>query len=243
MSRVSGFVDLHCHWVAAIDDGAKTPEDGVRILRALGELGFSRVIATPHMRPGLFDNTQAGLSAAYERMRPHLVAGLPEVGLSSEHYFDDVVFGRIMNDEALPYPGGRAVLLEFYESDFPLSIDRRFADIRVKKKLVPVIAHPERYQRIWREPELLERLVDAGAAALLDTAALVGKYGRKPKKTAEELLERGLYHAACSDAHRVADVAEVAAGLERIERRYGPEEVDFLFREGPLALLSGRIPE
>jgi protein-tyrosine phosphatase len=56
-------------------------------------------------------------------------------------------------------------------------------------------------------------------------------------------LERGLYHAACSDAHRVADVAEVAAGLARIERLYGPEEVDFLFREEPLALLSGRIPE
>lgn len=240
---MSGFVDLHCHWVAGIDDGAKTPEDGVAMLRALGQLGFGRVVATPHMRPGLFDNTRESLSAAYARMLPHLGAGLPEVDLSSEHYFDDVVFGRLMDDAALPYPGGRAVLLEFYESDFPFSLDRRFADLRLKKRLLPVIAHPERYQRIWREPDVLERLVDAGAAALLDTAALVGKYGRKPKKTAEELLERGLYHAACSDAHRVADVAEVAAGIERIERLYGREEVDFLFREGPLALLSGRIPE
>jgi protein-tyrosine phosphatase len=238
-----GFVDLHCHWVAGIDDGAKTPEDGVAMLRALWQLGFSKVVATPHMRPGLFDNTRESLSAAYARMQPHLGPGLPEVDLSSEHYFDDVIFSRIMSDTALPYPGGHAVLLEFYESDFPLSIDRRFADIRLKKRLIPVIAHPERYQRIWRDPDVLERLVDAGAAALLDTAALVGKYGRKPKKTAEELLERGLYHAACSDAHRVADVAEVAAGLERIERLYGAEEVDFLFREGPLALLSGRIPE
>lgn len=238
-----GFVDLHCHWVAGIDDGAKTVEDGVAMLRALGQLGFSKVVATPHMRPGLFDNTRESLSAAYARMLPELPAGLPEVELSSEHYFDDVIFGRIMQDAALPYPGGRAVLLEFYESDFPFSIDRRFADLRLKKRLIPVIAHPERYQRIWRDPDVLERLVDAGAAALLDTAALVGKYGRKPQRAAEELLERGLYHAACSDAHRVSDVAEVAAGLARIERVYGAEEVDFLFREGPLALLSGRIPE
>ena len=106
--------------------------------------------------------------------------GLPEVALSSEHYFDDVVFGRIMKGEALPYPGEHAMLLEFYESDFPHSIDRRFADLRLKKKLVPVIAHPERYQRIWKDPDVLERLLDAGAAALLDTAALVGKYGRRP---------------------------------------------------------------
>lgn len=238
-----GFVDLHCHWVAGIDDGAKTPEDGVAMLRALGQIGFSRVVATPHMRPGLFDNSREALLGAYARMQPHLTADLPVVDVSSEHYFDDVVFGRLMNDEGLPYPGGHAVLLEFYESDFPYSIDRRFADLRLKKQLIPVIAHPERYQRIWRDPDVLERLVDAGAAALLDTAALVGKYGRKPKKAAEALLERGLYHAACSDAHRVADVAEVAAGIERIEGAYGPEEVDFLFREGPLALLSGRIPE
>lgn len=238
-----GFVDLHCHWVAGIDDGAKTVEDGVAMLRALGQLGFSKVVATPHMRPGLFDNTRESLSAAYARMLPELPAGLPEVELSSEHYFDDVIFARIMQDAALPYPGGRAVLLEFYESDFPFSIDRRFADLRLKKRLIPVIAHPERYQRIWRDPDVLERLVDAGAAALLDTAALVGKYGRKPQRAAEELLERGLYHAACSDAHRVSDVAEVAAGLARIERVYGAEEVDFLLREGPLALLSGRIPE
>jgi len=238
-----GFVDLHCHWVAGIDDGAKTPEDGVAILKALGRLGFAQVLATPHMRPGLFDNSREELSAAFERMAPHLGAGLPEVALSSEHYFDDVVFTRLMNGEGLPYPGGHAVLLEFYESDFPLSIDRRFADLRVKKRLIPVIAHPERYQRIWRDPEVLERLVDAGAAALLDAAALVGKYGRRPKKTAEELLERGLYHAACSDAHRASDVAEVGAGMNRIQELYGPEEVDFLFREGPLALLSGKIPE
>ncbi|MBI3207129.1 MAG: protein tyrosine phosphatase [Myxococcales bacterium] len=240
---MSGFIDLHCHWLAGIDDGAKTPEDGVAILRALGELGFARVIATPHMRPGLFDNTRESLQAAFDRMQAHLVPGLPAVELSSEHYFDDVIFTRIVNGEALPYPGERAVLLEFYESDFPLSIDRRLADLRVKKQLVPVIAHPERYQRIWRDPDVLERLVDAGAAALLDSAALVGKYGRKPKQSAEELLERGLYHAACSDAHRVSDLDEVAGGIRRIEQLYGQDEVDFLFRTGPLELLSGRIPE
>lgn len=240
---MSGFIDLHCHFLAGIDDGAKTPEDGVAMLRALGQIGFTRVIATPHMRPGLFDNTRETSRAAFDRMRAHLAPDLPAVDLSTEHYFDDVIFSRIMNDEALPYPGERAVLLEFYESDFPLSIDRRLADLRVKKQLVPVIAHPERYQRIWRDPDVLERLVDAGAAALLDSAALVGKYGRKSKQSAEELLERGLYHAACSDAHRVSDIDEVAAGIRRIERLHGPEEVDFLLRTGPLELLSGRIPE
>lgn len=237
-----GFVDLHCHWLAGIDDGAPSVDEGLEMLEALGALGFDLVVATPHMRPGMFDNTADDLRHAFEQMRPHVGSGLPEVSLSSEHYFDDVVFQRLLDHAGLPYPGEHAVLLEFYEIDFPPMIDHRLIDLR-RQNLLPVIAHPERYRAIWKSPETLERLVDTGAAALLDTAALVGKYGRLPKTCAEELLERGLYHAACSDAHRARDVAQVKKGMKRIERRYGAEEIAFLFREGPRALLEGRLPK
>jgi protein-tyrosine phosphatase len=241
---VRGFVDLHCHWIAGIDDGAPTADEGIAMLAALRAIGFERVIATPHMRPGMFDNTRDTLTAAFDRMQPHLAArdDLPEVALSSEHYFDDIVFERLRDGLALPYPGGSAALLEFYEMDFFGAIEHRLFDLK-RRRLLPVIAHPERYRRLWRAPAELERLVEAGSAALLDAAALVGKYGRSPQKCAETLLERGLYHAACSDAHRLTDVPQVAAAIELIDRRYGTDEVDFLFRQGPLALLDGRLPE
>lgn len=240
---MSAYVDLHCHWIAGIDDGARTPDEGIQMLRALKGIGFGEVVATPHMRPGMFDNERADLTGAFERMRPALEQhdDLPSVALSSEHYFDATVFDRILAGQALPYPGECAVLLEFYPLAFPAQIERRLVDIR-RCKLLPVIAHPERYQSIWERPELLEQLVDLGAAALLDTAALDGKYGRRPKHCARDLLERGLYHAACSDAHRPADVVPVAAGMAWIRKKYGQEEVDFLFREGPRAILTGNLP-
>jgi protein-tyrosine phosphatase len=53
---VRGFVDLHCHWIAGIDDGAPSEAEGVAMLKALNSAGFDRVIATPHMRVGMFDN-------------------------------------------------------------------------------------------------------------------------------------------------------------------------------------------
>ncbi|HKO49948.1 MAG TPA: CpsB/CapC family capsule biosynthesis tyrosine phosphatase, partial [Polyangiaceae bacterium] len=165
-----------------------------------------------------------------------------ELSLSSEHYFDEVVFQRLLTGEGLPYPGGKAVLLEFYQIDFPPMIQHRLFDLRTRG-LLPVIAHPERYQCLWRSAEILEKMVDAGSAALLDVAALVGKYGRKTQDCAELLLERGLYHAACSDAHRPSDVAEVARGIERLRELYGSEEVTFLLREGPEQLLAGVLPE
>jgi protein-tyrosine phosphatase len=241
---MSGFTDLHCHYVPGIDDGARSNEDGVAMLRGLGSLGFTRVLATPHTRPGMFDNTRDTIRAAFEQFADGLPdrAALPTLDLSSEHYFDDVVFRRLLAGEGLPYPGGHAVLLEFYEIDFPPMIQHRLLDLRVRG-LLPVIAHPERYQCLWRSADTLERLVDSGIAALLDVAALVGKYGRKTQACAEELLERGLYHAACSDAHRPADIDEVARGIERVRELYGDDEVKFLFQEGPESLLDGALPD
>jgi protein-tyrosine phosphatase len=235
------YIDLHCHFVAGIDDGPQTTAPGLQMLRALRAAGFDTVIATPHMRPGLFDNLRQDLERAYSSMlRDIALAGdLPRVELSCEHYFDDTVFNRLLVGEGLPYPGGRAALLEFYDIDFPLSVQQRLADL-LRRGMLPVIAHPERYRCLWGSPEKLERLVDAGAVALLDTAALVGKYGRETRRCAEKLLELGLYQAACSDAHRPADVAEVQAGMRLVEERYGPEELDQLYRTGPRDILEGR---
>src|SRR5512132_2609766 len=108
-----GFIDLHSHWVAGIDDGARTLSDSVALLTALRGAGFDTVVATPHMRPGLFDNTEADLRRAYEATRAAIdgTAGLPELFLSSEHFFDDVVFQRLIDGKALPYPGGHAALV------------------------------------------------------------------------------------------------------------------------------------
>jgi protein-tyrosine phosphatase len=241
---MSGFIDLHCHYVPGIDDGASSAADGVAMLRGLGELGFARVLATPHTRPGMFDNTPTTIRDAFEQFKAaHGSAeGLPALDLSSEHYFDDIVFQRLLAGEGLPYPGGRAVLLEFYQIDFPPMIQHRMVDLR-SRGLLPVIAHPERYQCLWRSADVLEQLVDSGSAALLDVASLIGKYGRKTQACAEDLLERGLYHAACSDAHRPSDIEEVSRGIERLRQLYGDEEVTFMLREGPTSLLAGTLPE
>jgi protein-tyrosine phosphatase len=238
---VRGFVDLHCHWIASIDDGAPTGDEGVGMLRALRRAGFDRVIATPHMRPSMFDNEKADLETAFDAMAQWLQeTGLPEVALSSEHFFDDIVFGRLMQGQGVPYPGGKAVLVEFPTEAFPHRVADRFFDLR-RKGLRPVLAHPERYRPVWKNIEVLEPLLDGGAVLLLDVAALAGKYGSAPKRAAERLLEAGYYDAACSDAHRIADVEHVARGIELLQEKEGPEEAEYLLREGPLAILKGTV--
>lgn len=235
-------IDLHCHWVASIDDGARSVADSRALLRGLREIGFERCIATPHMRPGMFDNQADDLRRAYAATVSALGDGsdLPELALSSEHWFDDQVFQRLLDGQALPYPGGHAALVEFPNTAFPARVTHRFYDLR-RRGLRPVLAHPERYEPVWRDPAVLDPLVDGGTLLLLDVAALAGKYGRAPRKAAEQLLEEGYYYAACSDAHHVRDVADVARGVELLEDQMGREEAAFLMVEGPRSILDGKV--
>jgi protein-tyrosine phosphatase len=244
---VRGFVDLHCHWIAGIDDGARTVEASLAMLRGLKRAGFDTVMATPHMRPGMFENDRPALQAAFDAMTPHLagVADLPAVHLASEHWFDEVVFGRLVAGEGLPYPAlgsathKRGVLVELPPNAFPLRIDRRFFDLS-RAGLRPVLAHPERYQPVWKDDRCLDPLLDAGACLLLDVCALIGKYGRASQKAAEKLLDDEAYEAACSDAHRPEDAELVEEAIAVLTKRVGPAETERLLGAGPRGILGLR---
>ncbi|WP_394838958.1 protein tyrosine phosphatase [Pendulispora rubella] len=247
------FIDLHSHWIAHIDDGARSPAASVAMLSRLFQAGFSTVIATPHMRPGMFDNDRPALERAYAAMGPHLEEAsvpLPKVGLASEHFFDDVVFQRLVSGEGVPYPSvpnapnaphppgvRRAVLVELPSSAFPRNLQARFFDLR-RAGLAPVLAHPERYQPVWKDIGALTPLLDAGTHLQLDLCSLVGKYGRAAQRAAEELLEEEAYEIASSDAHKPEDVDAVVSSIERLEALVGRAERSRLLIEGPRSLLS-----
>jgi protein-tyrosine phosphatase len=212
------------------------------MLQGLHAAGFSTVVATPHMRPGMYDNDRPMLEAAFAAMTPALDAArahapLPEVHLASEHFFDDVVFQRLTRGQGLAYPGGRAALVEFPPQAFPLRIQHRFYDLK-KHGLTPVLAHPERYSPVWADDACLDPLFDAGAALLLDLCALVGKYGKAPQRAAEKLLEEDAYEAACSDAHRPEDTKEVMRAITRLEKLVGREETNRLLIDGPRRIMG-----
>jgi protein-tyrosine phosphatase len=166
--------------------------------------------------------------------------GLPELGLSSEHFLDDIVFQRLTKGEGVPYPGGKAVLVEFPSQVLPAKVDARLFDLRCGG-LLPVIAHPERYQPVWRDSACLDPLFDAGACLLLDICSIVGKYGRAAQKAAEQLLEEEAYEAACTDSHRPEDVAIVERAIARLEEIVGVEERDRLLSAGPRGILLGSL--
>ncbi|MFW6066750.1 MAG: tyrosine-protein phosphatase [Myxococcota bacterium] len=237
---MSGYIDLHCHYLPAIDDGVRTLEDGMVLCRGLKAIGFDTVVATPHIRTAMFENRRPGLERAFEGFRDAAAAadGMPALGLGAEHFFDDVVWDLFMRGEAVPYPGGRAALVEFPSESIPARVADRFFELQIRE-IRPVLAHPERYPALFRSTDPLDRLLDVGALPLLDVMALVGRYGRRPRRAAERMLDEGVYYAACSDSHRPGDVDVVAEAIQRLHRLVGEEEARELLAVHPRAILDG----
>jgi protein-tyrosine phosphatase len=239
---LSGLCDLHCHYLPAVDDGVRAIDEGVQLCRALGAIGYDTVIATPHIRAGMFDNRKPGLVAVYETFSQHTAAltDLPKTGLAAEHFCDDIFLDLFARGETLPYPGGHAALVEFPPERLPLAVEDCFFRMSVRG-VRPVIAHPERYAPVWKGSAPIENLVDRGALAQLDVMSLVGKYGRKAQAAAERLLEDGLYYLACSDSHKPADVPSVQQGIARLIELVGADEAQLLLSVHPKSILAGTI--
>jgi protein-tyrosine phosphatase len=239
---MDGFVDLHCHYIPAIDDGVRTHDEGVQLCQALKRIGYATVTATPHIRSGMFENRRPDLVRRFEAFSAEArdVADMPELLLGAEHFCDDVFWHLFETNEALPYTGGKAALIEFPPDHLPLGIDTRVFRMQVRG-VRPVIAHPERYPALFAGSAQLARLVELGAVALLDLMSLTGKYGRTPRRTAERMLEEELYYAACSDCHRPADVEIVANAIERLRELRGDEYAERMLGENPRNILQGTV--
>lgn len=239
---MAGFVDLHAHFLPALDDGAKDIETGAAMVRGLIALGFSHLHATPHQRARVFlpDNLQ--IQAAFAAIRAAVTGsdtGI-SIGLGAENYWDDVFLERLGEGGLTTYNQGPAFLFELNPREMPPRIEDALFRIRLQGRL-PVMAHPERYQAIQDDPTRAETLGQS-SALVVDLAALEGSHGRAEQKTARHLVQEGLAHAVASDVHSIEDLRAVAGGIAWIRKRLGPEAVDRLLCDNPRRILASDLP-
>lgn len=234
------YTDLHCHYVPGIDDGVRRADDGIALCRGLKRAGFSRVIATPHIRTAMFENKPEDVRGAFATFAQLAASdsAMPELGVGAEHYCDDVFVRAFGDGRVCPYPGGHALLIELPSETMPAGLRELVFEMRLKG-ITPVLAHPERYSAVWRSSEPIEELVEAGVLPLLDVMSLAERYGREPRRAAERLLDEDLYYAACSDAHKPSDVDVVIDSIGRLRRIVGQDEAEDLLGDHPRRVLEG----
>lgn len=234
-----GFVDLHCHLIFGVDDGAKTIADSLEMARALSELGFTDVAPSPHARS---EYSPAELCAA---RRDEVSRALNEAGVgvalhpNAENFFFEPGFLEGIGTGATRTLGkGKYVLVEApYTAPMTMLPEIIF---RMKVKgLTPVIAHPERCLEFERKGRAKEA-VDAGALLQLDIGAITGRYGSTAKKVSRQLLDDGLYAIAATDLHSPVGARDwVGKAIRELQSRAGDAAAARLLRENPRRLLEG----
>jgi protein-tyrosine phosphatase len=240
---MANFVDLHSHYLPALDDGATGMEMSVEMIRAIASLGFSDLYATPHQRAGMFMPARASIDDAFARVSAELApqGATLRLGLGAENFWDGVFLERLRGKAVPTYGETPAFLFEVNPQLMPPALENELFQIHMDGYL-PVMAHPERYVAVQRDPSLAERL-GRHAVMLVDLGALEGAHGKQEMKTSRRLVLDGLAHAAASDIHRPEDKASVAAGMEWIRKQRGADVLDQMLNENPRRLLGGELPE
>jgi protein-tyrosine phosphatase len=226
-----------------LDDGAPDAAASLRMLKGLAGLGFDTVSATPHQKAGQFMPSAEAIARAHRETRERVSdAALPlAVPLAAENMWDDVFFDRSQRDAIPAYDGGPSFLVELPVMQLPVGMIDHLFRLRMRGKL-PVLAHPERYQPLWSDPGVLERL-RPHCALVVDLGAVAGYHGRREAKAARRMLREGVAHAAASDAHTPEDVRLAAAGIAWIRKKLGDGAVTRLLDENPRRILAGHHPD
>jgi protein-tyrosine phosphatase len=239
------YVDLHSHYLPALDDGATSLEMSLQMLRAIAALGFSDLYATPHQRAGMFMPERERIDAAFAQVSAQVGAGAGgpplKLGLAAENFWDLVFHDRLRGQAVPTYDKTPAFLFEVNTQMMPAEMENQLFQIRTSGYM-PVMAHPERYTAVQRDVALAERL-GRHAAMQIDLGALEGAHGKAEMKTARRLVLEGLAHLGASDIHRPEDQTSVAAGMAWIKKQRGQAVLDQMLNENPRRLLAGDLPD
>jgi protein-tyrosine phosphatase len=200
-----GWVDLHCHMLPGVDDGAGSWEESLAMARLAVEDGTIRTVVTPHQLGRYAGNTAATIRERTSQLQQRLhEAEIPLLVLpGADVRIEPDLVARLGAGEVLTLADrGRHVLLELpHELYFPLQPLLTQLD---RAGYVGVLSHPERNRGLLAHPVLLTGLVSAGCLLQVTAGSLLGNFGAESQRLAEWMLHQRLVHIIASDAHAAA---------------------------------------
>ncbi|WP_322551813.1 CpsB/CapC family capsule biosynthesis tyrosine phosphatase [Priestia megaterium] len=234
-------IDLHCHILPGIDDGAQTMEDSLDMARKAISEGIYTIIATPHHQNGKYINEKNEILQRVATLNERLLQdNIPLTILPGQEIR---IYGEIIED----YRNGKIltlnstnkyVFVEFPSSQAPRFAERLLYDIQAEG-LTPIIVHPERNSRLMENPDILYNLVNKGAMTQVTASSLTGRFGKKIKKFSFDLINANLTHMIASDAHNISGRNfQMKEASELISIEYGMDML-YMFQENAESIVNG----
>jgi protein-tyrosine phosphatase len=231
-------IDIHSHILHGLDDGSKSLEESITMVRMAAAGGTTDIVASPHANqeyrfdPQVVEQRMSEVQAA--------VGDVPRI-----HYGCDFHLTLENIEDALRSPGKYSIdhrgylLVEFSDFLIPKTTDQIFARM-MRAGLRPIVTHPERNQLLQNRLPEIEIWVAQGVLVQVTAASLLGRFGKTAKRSADDLMAHGLAHFVASDAHdtrwRTTDLSEAR---RYVEKYFGAEAAERVLEENPRAVLAG----
>lgn len=197
-------IDMHSHIISGIDDGSKSIEMTINMLKKAEQSGTTDIIATPHFMRGRFEVEYNNVIKKVEELKKIAIENNIDINIYSGQevyysrklleYYNDKIIGTINNSKYM------LIELPMLEFDIDEVINTIY-ELQIRG-ITPIIAHPERYKPFIKKPSMINSLIKEGMLFQLNAGSIAGDFGKAVKKTADKYLEYKIYSFIGSDAHR-----------------------------------------
>jgi len=235
-------IDLHCHILPGLDDGAKSLDEAVEMARIAEKDGIEKIVATPHL---FRDNYVHKDLSIIEEKRKELNKTLKmnnihvEILNGAEVYIVHNLIDEIRkNRDYLVLNKSAYMFVEFPSKHVFSDVKELFFEL-MREDIIPIIAHPERNSVFVHHPSLLYELVQMGAPVQANRGSFLGIYGKETEEAVFRFLELNLIHFIASDGHNSRSlIPRISDAVIRVEAELGGKRARALVVDNPKAVLE-----
>ena len=240
-----GYIDVHCHVIPHIDDGARTTSQALRMIGIAYKNGIRTMVATPHYEVSRYDNNIEKIIKYYNKVKMLAKEKYPDfnIFLGNEVFYSYGVIDGLHEKRIFTLGETDYVLVEFSPNDSLEHIEKSLYEL-INGGYRPILAHVERYENVIKNHRNTERLVEMGVYIQTNVSTLAGKSGHRIRGKVLKLIKRDLIHFIGTDAHSDGRRApEAEKGLEYVLKKTDEETAYRLFRDNALKMLNNEYLE
>ena len=234
-------IDFHNHFLPGLDDGSKSWEMTIEMLRTAKSQGIEVAVNTVHYKHPKLDLSNVNKEIINNKLEK-LRQLLKENNIDIEVYsFSEVYYNPHMTEivkDPLATISNRYILIEFPTIQFPIGFEKQLYNICLEG-IVPIIAHPERYRQVQSDIDILNPLINMGCIIQIDGGSLVGQFGEKCKLVSEDLVKRGFCHIIGSDAHNNSKRNFCLSDSFQASQEIAKDSYK-LFKDNPFSVINGK---
>jgi len=231
-------IDIHSHILPSTDDGSKTINETKEIIEIYNEIGFTKVIPSPHFYPGLFEKDNNEIEETFYNLNKLFSNNLLS-DFTREYYVDFVFLNNLsVKDFVKPYPNGKHILIEFSFTIPPINWQTIIFEIQ-NQGYIPILAHPERYLWIKETVNFIMEFKNRGGLLQGNLGSFENMYGKYSRKNAIKLMQENLFDFLATDTHSFEQLKILGRKtLPKIKKKFGDSTINQLMKENPKQLLG-----